>query len=135
MVVALARHIDPSLTPEQAARHIKDQPDLRQKVRDAIVDRAVDDDIAGGKAALAQAVDALLDDWITVADDVSGLTYTRAGGPRHLLYPPLHPALPNLPPAHRQFVAGRSMRDVEPNVCLKVRDPRGDIIANADDLA
>jgi hypothetical protein len=32
-------------------------------------------------------------------------------------------------------VAGRSMRDVEPNVTLKVRDPHGNTIANADDLA
>jgi hypothetical protein len=31
-------------------------------------------------------------------------------------------------------VAGRSMRDVEPNVTLKVRDPNGNTIANADDL-
>jgi hypothetical protein len=32
-------------------------------------------------------------------------------------------------------VAGRSMRDVEPSVALKPRDPKGEKIANADDLA
>ena len=35
----------------------------------------------------------------------------------------------------RYFVAGRSMRDVEPNVALKVKDPYGNTIANADDLS
>ena len=43
--------------------------------------------------------------------------------------PRLHLAAP-----HQRFIAGRSMRDVEPNVALKVRDPNGNTIANADDL-
>ena len=37
--------------------------------------------------------------------------------------------------AHQRFVAGRSMRDVEPSVALSPRDPKGEKIANADDLA
>jgi len=52
-----------------------------------------------------------------------------------LLHQPLDPSLPNLSPAHQRFVAGRSMRDVEPNVHLKVRDPYGNPIANADDVS
>jgi hypothetical protein len=40
----------------------------------------------------------------------------------------------NLTEDHRRFVAGRSMRDVEPNVVLKVRDPWGGEIRNAGDL-
>ena len=48
---------------------------------------------------------------------------------------PLDPEIGNLAEPHRRFVAGRSMRDVEPNVTLKVRDPHGNTIANADDLA
>ena len=52
-----------------------------------------------------------------------------------LLHMPLEPEIANLAEPHRRFVAGRSMRDVEPNVTLKVRDPHGNTIANADDLS
>jgi hypothetical protein len=47
---------------------------------------------------------------------------------------PLDREIANLDPAHQRFTAIRSMRDVEPSVILKVRDPRGHPIANADDL-
>ena len=47
---------------------------------------------------------------------------------------PLEPEINNLDEPHRRFVAGRSMRDVEPSVALTVRDPYGKAIANADDL-
>jgi hypothetical protein len=43
--------------------------------------------------------------------------------------------IPNLSALHQKFVAGRSMRDVEPSVALKPRDPWGAPIANASDLA
>lgn len=49
------------------------------------------------------------------------------------MHVPLDPALPNLPPEHQKFVAGRSMRDVEMNVLLKVKDPFGQNIAGAED--
>ena len=48
---------------------------------------------------------------------------------------PLDPGIDNLSAAHRRFVAGRSMRDVEPAVAIQPRDPWGQSIANADDLA
>ncbi len=45
---------------------------------------------------------------------------------QQLVHQPLDPALPNLTPeSHRRFVAARSMRDVEANVLLRVRDPYG----------
>jgi hypothetical protein len=47
----------------------------------------------------------------------------------------LAPEIPNLSAAHQRFVAGRSMRYVEPSVALNPRDPKGEKIANADDLA
>lgn len=137
VVVAIGRHIDPTLTPERAVDGLRNDPTLRDRVRDAIVDRAPDD-ITGGKAALAQTIDGLLADWMDIADDkmANGQTfaYTRKGAPQHLLWAPLDPALPNLSPAERRFTAGRSMRDVEPNSLLNVRDPFGGVIANADDL-
>jgi hypothetical protein len=46
---------------------------------------------------------------------------------------PLDPAIPNLSRAHQRFVAGRSMRDVEPNAVLKLRDPYNNPIAGAED--
>jgi hypothetical protein len=52
---------------------------------------------------------------------------------QRLLHVPLDPALPNLSTGHRRFVAGRSMRDVEPNAVLKLRDPYNNAIAGADD--
>ena len=55
--------------------------------------------------------------------------------PHRLLHMPLAPEIAE--PERRRiarFVAGRSMRDVEPSVALNPRDPHGESIANADDL-
>ena len=52
VVVAIARHIDPTLTPESAARLLRDKPETRKKVRDAIVERAPDNAVVGGKEEL-----------------------------------------------------------------------------------
>ncbi len=65
----------------------------------------------------------------------NAFAYAKKKSPHRLLHMPLEPEIGNLAEPHRRFVAGRSMRDVEPNVTLKVRDPHGNIIANADDLA
>jgi hypothetical protein len=114
VVVALARHIDPTLTPELAVRALRDQAETRRQVRDAIVERAPEEAVAGGRVALAAAVDALIDDWIAAADEMTknGTTfaYTRQGAPQTLLHQPLDPGLRNLLPAQQHFVAGRSMR-------------------------
>ena len=69
IVVAAARHVDVSLTPDSAVSALKDHPLTRQRVRDAILSRAPDKAIAGGKAALALQIDAILDAWIATADD------------------------------------------------------------------
>lgn len=139
VVVAAARHIDQALSPEAAVTAFKDNPAVRNAVRDAIVARAPAHMVAGGHAALASAIDAIADAWISTADDQAAggntFAYARKKSPHRLLHMPLEPDLPNLTEDHRRFVAGRSMRDVEPNVALKVRDPWGNQIANADDLA
>lgn len=138
VVVAAARHVDPALTPETAVTAFKGNPAVRDAVRDAIVARAPAHMIAGGHAALVAAIDAIADAWITTADDQAAggntFAYARKKSPHRLLHMPLEPDLPNLTEDHRRFVAGRSMRDVEPGVALKVRDPWGNQIANADDL-
>lgn len=138
VVVAAARHVDPELTPETAVTAFKDTPAVRAAVHDAIVARAPAHMIAGGHAALVAAIDAIADAWIATADDQAAggntFAYARKKSPHRLLHMPLEPDLPNLTEDHRRFVAGRSMRDVEPSVALKVRDPWGNQIANADDL-
>ncbi|MCZ7657697.1 MAG: DISARM system helicase DrmA [Xanthobacteraceae bacterium] len=139
IVVAAGRHIDPSLTPDTAVKALKDRPATRAAIRDAIVHRAPPDAVPGGHAALAAHVDRILEAWIETAETQaeSGNVFKYAGGksPHHLLHMPLAPEIDNLAPPHRLFVAGRSMRDVEPSVALRPRDPWGKPIANADDLA
>ncbi len=127
LVVAVARHLDPDLTPERAVSRMRSLPGYRDRVIEAIVARAPEDGVVGGKAALRAQIESLLDDWDAIVDKIqSQLSYTHHGGPHHLLYAPLDPALANLVGDERsRFVAARSMRDVEPNVLLKVRDPFG----------
>jgi hypothetical protein len=139
IVVAAARHIDPSLTPDTAVKELKNRPATRAAVRDAIVSRAPQNAVPGGSAALAALVDDLLDAWAETADEQSlggnVFGYASKPSPHRLLHMPLAPEIPNLSVSHQRFVAGRSMRDVEPMVPLNPRDPKGEKIANADDLA
>lgn len=138
VVVAAARHVDATLTPEAAVNALKDQIGTRAAVRDAIVARAPENMIAGGRAALAAQIDDLLQAWIDTADEQAAggnaFAYARKKSPHRLLHMPLEPERENLSEPHRRFVAGRSMRDVEPGVTLKVKDPQGNTIANAEDL-
>ncbi|TXL71270.1 hypothetical protein FHP25_30870 [Vineibacter terrae] len=139
VVVAAARHVDAALTPEAAVAQLKDQIGTRAAVRDAIVARAPEPMVAGGRSALAALIDDLLDAWIRTADEQAAggnvFAYARRKSPHRLLHMPLEPEIANLAEPHRHFVAGRSMRDVEPSVTLKVRDPYGNTIAHAEDLA
>jgi hypothetical protein len=137
-VVSAIRHVDPEMTPEQAVATLKDHPGVRARVRDAIISRAPSDAIAGGATALAAQIDSLIDAWLDTADvQTTGggaFCYSAAKSPRRLLHQPLEAGVENLPAAQRHFLCGRSMRDVEAGVLLKVRDPNGSPIANADDL-
>jgi hypothetical protein len=138
IVVAAARHINPGLTQDVAVKELMNQPATRALVRDAIVDRAPQVAIPGGKAALATLIDGLFDAWIATADEQTKggntFAYARNPSPHRLLHMPLAPEIENLSAAHQRFVAGRSMRDVEANVTVNPRDPWGNAIANADDL-
>jgi hypothetical protein len=129
VVVAIARHLDPEMTPERAVTELKDKPEVRRDVRETILARARDHGVAGGLEALEDTVDRLLDDWQALAhrmtENAGNFAYTHEGGKHHLLYPPLHPDVDGLDDDHRQFVAARSMRDVEPNAPLDVCDPWG----------
>jgi hypothetical protein len=77
---------------------------------------------------LTEAIDRLLDGWLQVAEaqTANGGAFNYAWPTdKALLHDPLDPGVPNLPAEHKRFVAGRSMRDVEATVTLKMRDPRG----------
>jgi hypothetical protein len=138
IVVTLARHLEPALSPENAVRALRDHERLRTRVIGIIAARAAGR-VSGGDTALRSEITSLLEAWMQTVDEQiangAPFAYTRVGARSHLLQNPLDPGLDNLSPEHRRFVAGRSMRDVEPNVVLKVRDPWGGDIANAGDLA
>jgi len=139
VVVAAARHVDGALTPDVAVNELKNNVWIRNLVRDSIVNRAPERMIADGRAALAALIDDIFDAWIETSNEQAAggnaFAYAKKKSPHRLLHMPLEPEIANLAEPHRRFVAGRSMRDVEPNVTLKVRDPHGNTIANADDLA
>ena len=125
VVVGIVRHLDPGMTREQAVRLLDDHPDVRQKVRDTITARAPDE----LRTTVGAAVDRLLDGWVMVAaqQTAGGDPFRYGQGAQRLLHQPLDPVLPNLmPPIHRAFTAGRSMRDVEATVLLKLRGPKGE---------
>jgi hypothetical protein len=135
VVVSIARHLDPDLTPERAVTELANRPEIRVRVREAILDRAPERAVAGGRQALGQAIDDLIADWIATAAELTanGGPFFYGRTPQRLLHVPLDPAIPNLSRAHQRFVAGRSMRDVEPNAVLKLRDPYNNPIAGAED--
>ena len=127
VVVSLARHMLPDMTHQAAVQRLADHPDLQAKVRQTIIDRAPDDAIAGGKAALGAAIDRLMAGWIALAADqtATGGDFYYGPATHALLHDPLDPKLGNLDPMYQAFVAGRSMRDVEATVPLEICQPNG----------
>jgi len=136
VLVSIARHLRPEMTPERAVQAIREIPGYREEVINAFLERAPDEAIVGGREALRAYLEGILDDWETVIDALAPrLVYSdRKQAAQTLLHQPLDPAIANLnPPEHRRFLAARSMRDVEANIVLRVRDPYGNPF-NADDI-
>jgi len=133
VVVAIARHLDPALTPSAAVDALGRSPATRAAVVRHLADRAPAD-VEGGRDRLAAAIETLLDDWVTIAADqtAAGGRFSYEDRPQRLLHPPLDPALGQLSPAHRRFQAGWSMRDVEPGVPVLPRGPDGERVAAGD---
>jgi hypothetical protein len=129
VLVAIARHIDPTLTHETAVRALADHPQVQEMVKQTLLQRAP----AELRLSLSATVEELLRDWMRVVDDqiANGTRFYYAVGDQRLLHQPLEPALPRLSPEHQRFVAGRSMRDVESTVLLKPRDPDPDMLRGA----
>ena len=133
IVVAIARHLDPLLTPASAVDALATLPGTRAAVVRHLVERAPSD----MRATLAAQIEALMDDWTDIAAEqtAAGGRFTYGDRPHRLLHPPLDPALEHLPPEQRRFQAGWSMRDVEPGVRIKPRGPDGERVGGAGDMA
>jgi hypothetical protein len=137
VVVAAARHYDTALSPPDAVRRLSTHPAVRDVVAGILRRRAdtagVDD--ATIVRAITRAIE-LFDLWEAVADEqvATGgqFTYEESGAQKRLLQYPLDRSSESLSPAHQQFVAARSMRDVEYSVFLKTCDPYGRSLQEAD---
>ena len=132
-MVALTRHAEPALTPAEGARRISDAPaDLRERVasvfRERISRQPLSKEELDAAEATAQARTAdLFDSWGRIRDryekDNAPLRYQPREGSSG---PPLLREVLDRgfeTEDHRKFRAARSLRDVEPEVRISVRDP------------
>jgi hypothetical protein len=138
LVVAAARHAAPALTPSAAVVRLEANPGVRDEVAGVIRRRA-------GSAGVESAVidravrraTELFDLWEHVAAEQtatgSSFTYDEGAAQKRLLQYPLDPDAETLSQEHRQFAAARSMRDVEYGAYLKICDPRGYPMNEAND--
>ena len=132
-LVSLARQGHEPMTPPRGASEILRERTRLDFVVETLADRAREccglDPASPEAHQIRQRVrdraNDLLDDWSNIANDLSqtgvALQYqTEAGSAQRLLYEFLNPELRNLPPQNprMKFRANRSMRDVEPSVCL-----------------
>ena len=138
LVVALARHIVPELTPGPGAieidreraklAFIADTLARRVEEHDPHLDAAARDELRLKIRGLASE---LLDDWSRIAHDQLDTSsklryqqYESVERSQPLLRDPLDPLLSTLPAPRGRFKAGRSMRDVEPQVLLLKKGSR-----------
>ena len=135
-LVGLARHAEPKLTPPAGAEHLAEvRAGLESRLLESFSERVGRQPFPGdaeGAARLAsvrsRVVD-LLDSWRTVVDDyhadnvtVKYQQYEMKQG-RPLLREMLDTEFES--EDHRKFRANRSLRDVEPEVDLYIREPTG----------
>ena len=133
VLVSLARHYDPILTPPHGAEAITDFRQALDQVSNRLADRARNHAWPPGPDAGQQLHDnvlhlctSLLDDWVNIARQLkqtsTRLEYQReAGVGARLLFGFLDPELADVESVRRRFRANRSMRDVEPTVTLFVK--------------
>lgn len=125
VVVAAGRHLEPDMTPEDAAPRLRANPALQAQIVDVVLRRAPEHGVVGGREALREMVAGLVRDWAETADEgtaTGGKFYYGYPRDKALLHDPLDPLLASLAPAHRRFAAGRSMRDVEHATPLRIVD-------------
>ena len=132
-LVGLARHSHRALTPASGAGRIRAvRAEVERRLLAAFLQRVErqkmdDDEHREVLQSVGRRVVDLLDSWAEVADD-----YQQAGGNvQYQKYeePPLPPLLREMlddefeSDDHRKFRANRSMRDVEPEVAVFLREP------------
>ena len=126
VIVAIGRHLDPGLSPDDAVAQLGLNAPLQEEIIRIILERAPEEAIVGGHAALRAAMSRLICAWINTAEEATA-TGNRFyyGFPRDkaLLHDPLDPILEKMSPESRMFKAGRSMRDVEHATPVRVVDP------------
>lgn len=132
VAVALARHLDPRLTPPSAATQATSRRQAFEAAADALADRAARhrilsaEEAAELRAVLRRRALDLYDTWQTLAafyvEQTMSLCYSRfeEGTGKPLLWTALDPELEQQDERHRKFVAPTSLREVEPNVHLWV---------------
>ena len=133
-LVALARHTLPEMTPpDGAGRLVETRTTLEPLLRDAFIERvqqqptADDDELRERLRTVQNRVGDLLDSWRKVIDDYRAagvqLQYQKyeRNGPKPLLREMLDTDFESV--HHRKFRANRSLRDVESEVDLFIRDP------------
>lgn len=145
VTVALARHLEPQLTPALGAGALRTLRSQVSHVAERVGQRAEEHDKelesaerAALRRGLKERVEGLLDSWKRVADEKhevgSGLQYQREeGGAPPLLFDPLDPELGSLSEHARRFKAHRSLRDVEPSVNLWVKRLDGIAVATEEE--
>ena len=143
-LVALARQGHAPLTPALAAQDILTERPQLDFVIDAISQRAQNhaelepEHAEQLRAHVRQQCLDLFDEWSKIAEEYrnSGtqLQYQReVGAAKQLLYEFLNPDLKTVHPRHMKFRANRSMRDVEPEVNLWMRQLSGAEVEDFDD--
>ncbi|TWT80488.1 hypothetical protein CA13_19070 [Planctomycetes bacterium CA13] len=133
-LVALARHGNPNMTPPLGAQEILTERPTLDFAVDVLATRAENhmkfddpDDANHLRARVRQRCLDLLDEWSKIVDDyrdkgVSTQYQREVGSAKQLLYEFLNPDLVGLHERHSKFRANRSMRDVEPEVNLWLRN-------------
>ena len=132
-LVGLARHSEPSLTPPSGVAALdRVRVDLERRLREIFLDR-VDEQpyedeaeyVERRHSVAARVVD-LLDSWLAVVEDFSNVNanvkyqkYEGRTGGGHLLREMLEEDFESA--HHAKFRANRSLRDVEPEVNLRIR--------------
>ncbi|WP_156941496.1 DISARM system helicase DrmA [Mesorhizobium sp. WSM2561] len=128
-LVAAARHVEPVLTPKNAAADIAANDRAFADVKAAFSEkmRVAEQDAETVQRCLAR-LDDLRDAWVEIAErqtkNGENFAYDGEEPVRRLLQDPFGRRVTQ-PPNRAWFVSGRSMRDTEPVALLKLRNPDG----------
>jgi hypothetical protein len=129
VVVALARLLNPTLTPPEGAAALQNERSNVNFVADILAQRVEklypnQSESEAQRFELNTRVNQLLDAWSAIAQDIGVLQYQREiGGPPRLLYDFLDPDVQQLNHNEKYFRAQRSLRDIEPTVNLWLTKP------------